>query len=107
AVERHSQHPLADAVVRRAEAEGLALPDVGDVTSLTARGIRSTVEGERLDVGNLRLWEEQDVPLPPSVTTAVRRLQERGQSTMVVRLGARWMGVVGVADAPRPGVREM
>src|SRR5690606_24293268 len=61
AVERHSQHPLAEAVVRHAEERRLTVSEVGDLESLTARGVRSTVGGERVEIGNLRLWEEAGV----------------------------------------------
>ncbi|MET0399824.1 MAG: heavy metal translocating P-type ATPase [Longimicrobiaceae bacterium] len=107
AVERRSQHPLASAVVRRAEADGLELPEAGELQSITARGVRSTVEGQTVEVGSLRLWEDGGIEIPPAVRDAVARLQEAGRSIVVVRHGERWMGVLGVADRPREGVREV
>lgn len=107
AVERRSQHPLAEAVVRRAEADGLELPDAGDLQSLTARGVRSSVAGETVEIGSLRLWEEDGVTIPASVQEAVTRLQEARRSIIVVRQGERWLGVLGVADQARPGVQQV
>lgn len=107
AVERRSQHPLAEAVVRRAEAAGITLPDAGELQSVTARGVRSTVEGRTVEIGNLRLWEDAGVEIPPAVREAVQRLQEAGRSIVVVRWAERWLGVLGVADQPREGVREV
>ena len=107
AVERHSQHPLAEAVVRRAAEQGLDLPEAGNVTSLTARGVRALVEGQKIEIGNLRLWENERVEVPAEVRQAVDAQQARGRSTMVVRHGERWLGVLGVADQPREGVRDI
>ena len=107
AVERHSQHPLADAVVRHAEELRLTVPEAGDLESITARGVRSTVGGEVVEIGNLRLWEEAEVAVPADVREAVEKLQQAGRSTMAVRHGERWLGVIGVADRPREGVREV
>jgi Cd2+/Zn2+-exporting ATPase len=107
AVERRSQHPLAQAVVRKAESSALVLPGAGELQSVTARGVRSVVEGASVEIGSLRLWEDASVPVPDEVATAVRTLQEAGRSIIVVRHGARWLGVLGVADQPRPGVREV
>ena len=104
AVERRSQHPLAAAVVRRAEADGVRLPEVSDVESVTARGVRSTVEGIVVEIGNLRLFEGSEIP--NTITQMVDDLQRRGRSTMVVRLGPQWLGVIGLADSPRPSVRR-
>jgi Cd2+/Zn2+-exporting ATPase len=107
AVEQHSQHPLGAAVVRAAEERRLTLPEAGDVESVTARGIRSTIEGEPVAIGNLRLFADAAVTVPESIGQAVAGMQERGRSTMVVRHGERWLGVIGVADTPRPGVRAV
>jgi Cd2+/Zn2+-exporting ATPase len=106
AVEQHSQHPLAQAVVRRAAAAQLELPQAGPLESVTARGVRSEVAGETAEIGSLRLWQEQGVEIAPEVLAAVERLQAGGRSTMAVRHGQRWLGVLGVADHPREGVRD-
>lgn len=107
AVERRSQHPLAQAVVRRAEAEELALPEAGELKSLTARGVRSSVGGETVEIGSPRLWEVEGIAVPDSVRAAIARLHEDGRSVMAVRYGTRWLGVLGLADRPRPGVRTI
>ena len=106
AVERRSQHPLARAVVRRAEAASLALPEAGDLRSVTSRGVRSTVGGEPVEIGSLRLWQDDGVAVDPEVRAAVERLQADGQSAMAVRAGGRWLGAIGLADQPRPTARE-
>ncbi|GIW76719.1 MAG: ATPase [Phycisphaerae bacterium] len=101
AVERRSQHPLAQAIVRRAETEKLALPEAGELQSLTARGVRSTVGGEPVEVGNLRLWEQDGIAVPSAIAAAVKELKSAGRSVMTVRQGDRWLGSIGVADRPR------
>lgn len=107
AVERRSQHPLAQAVVRRAEAVGLRLPPAGELESLTARGVRSSVAGAIVEIGTLRLWDEARVAVPGAIRQSVESLQARGRSTMAVRHGERWLGVIGVADRPREGVASV
>ena len=104
AVERRSQHPLAAAVVRRAIADGIQLPEASDLESVTARGVRSTVEGLVVEIGSLRLFEGSEIPM--AITQAVRDFQERGRSVMVVRQGLRWLGVIGLADSPRPSAKQ-
>ena len=107
AVEQHSQHPLAEAVVRHAAERGLDLPEAGDLTSVTARGVRALVKGETVEIGNLRLWEEAQIEIPTALRTTVEGLQAGGRSTMAVRHGNRWLGVLAVADRPREGVRDI
>jgi Cd2+/Zn2+-exporting ATPase len=107
AVERHSQHPLAQAVVAHTEARKLPPLEAEDLESLTARGVRARVRGEVVEVGNLRLWEESGAVVPEEVRQAVTTLQQAGRSTMAARHGDRWLGVIGVADQPREGVRQV
>lgn len=114
AVERRSQHPLAKAVLRAAEARALDLPVAGELESVTGRGIRSTIGGRRIEVGRLLLFEERGASVPGEVREVVARLEEAGRTTMVVwresaasGSGAgEWLGVLGIADEARAGVRE-
>ena len=107
AVERNSQHPLAAAVVRRAEEEGVEMPEAGDLESVTARGVRSSVGGESVEIGNLRLWEDDGIPVPEEISRTFERLEAEGRSVMAVRHGERWLGVLGLRDEPRSGVRDV
>ncbi len=104
AVERRSQHPLAQAVVRRATREGLDLPEAGDLVAITARGVRSEVAGEPVFIGSRRLWHRADDVPPEAILTALETLGSAGRSVMAVRHGSRWLGVIGLADPPRESV---
>jgi len=107
AVERQSQHPLAAAVVRKAKAEGITIEAADAAESITGRGIRAQVGGRRVEIGNQRLFDEANVSIPPAVLESVTALQEAGRSVMLVRVEDRWLGVLGLADRPREGVREV
>jgi Cd2+/Zn2+-exporting ATPase len=104
AVERRSQHPLAQAVVRRALRDGLELPPAGDLVAVTARGVRSEVGGQPVLIGSRRLWERGDDAPPAELLTAMDEIGSRARSVMAVRHGSRWLGVIGLADPPRESV---
>jgi Cd2+/Zn2+-exporting ATPase len=107
AVERQSQHPLAQAVVRAAAARQLALPEAGPLDSITARGVRADVEGQSVEIGSARLWTDRQMEVPVLVDVAVKQQQEAGRSVMIVRHGAQWLGVLGLADQPRLEARDV
>ena len=107
AVERQSQHPLAQAVVRKADTERVAPMAAEAVESVTGRGIRATVGGRWVEIGNLRMFEESKAEIPADVRAAVTRLQDAGRSVMIVRREDGWLGVLGMADQPRPNVRAI
>jgi len=90
AVERRSQHPLAEAVVRHAEREGVALSEAGDLQSVTVRGVRSSIDGEVVAIGSLRLWEQDGDVVPAAIRDIVERLQANGKRVIVVRRGEQW-----------------
>jgi len=118
AVERRSQHPLARAIIQAAEQRGLDVPTAGELESVTGRGIRSTVDGATVEVGRLLMFEETGAEVPADVRASVTELEKAGRTTVVVRhrpadasqtapqSGDGWLGVIGVADEPRPGVRD-
>jgi Cd2+/Zn2+-exporting ATPase len=108
AVERRSDHPLAAAVVREGTPRlgGASLPEAGDLRAITARGVESAVEGAPVHIGNAALFgEATGTPLPDAVRADEERLRTGGRSTMIVRHGARYLGVLGLMDTPRPAAR--
>lgn len=107
AVESRSQHPLAKAVVTFAKERGVEPLVAGELESVTGRGVRAKVGKHVAEVGSLRLWEERELPVPAAIRAAVLELQVQGKSVMAVRHGDRWLGALGLADAPRPGVQRV
>lgn len=105
AVESHSDHPLASALVEGAQerlgAEA-ALPAAQDVKSITGRGIQATVDGETVYVAKPVFFSEfGGAKLPTEQEQANAQLMTNGRTTMVVLKGDRYMGVIGVMDTPR------
>ncbi|MER2561854.1 MAG: HAD-IC family P-type ATPase, partial [Myxococcaceae bacterium] len=70
------------------------------VVAVVGYGIRALVDGVEVTIGKPGLFTE-DGSLPPSVGDAVSKLQDEGRTVMVVRSGARFLGVLGVMDTPR------
>jgi Cd2+/Zn2+-exporting ATPase len=105
AAEALSQHPIAEAVARRAQKQLQNLPVATEFQSITARGVRARIGGDLVEIGSLGLWEDQGLPIDPDFRSAVGYLQSQGRTTMVVKRGERWLGAIGVADRPREGVR--
>ncbi|MEX2399566.1 MAG: heavy metal translocating P-type ATPase [Rhodothermales bacterium] len=110
AVEKLSDHPLARAVVRfaveRLEGSG-SLPEAGDFESITGRGVRARMDGEAVYIGKDDLFEEVDGPrLPDDLLRSAVDLEENGRTTMIVRRGDQYLGVIGLMDTPRDAAAE-
>jgi Cd2+/Zn2+-exporting ATPase len=104
-VEHLSSHPLAHAVVEGAKAKGIALAPASGCESIHGKGIWSQVDGERVGIGNRALFDGQAIP--PSILATAERLEAAGQTTMIVKRGGKFLGVLGVADTLRPGCQDV
>lgn len=105
AVEKHSDHPVAAAIVdgasTRLGANHQPL-DALEVMSITGRGIQARIGNETVHIGKSSLFEEADgTPLSDEAREINERLIGDGRTTMIVRQGARYLGVIGVMDTPR------
>ena len=105
AVERRSEHPLADAIVREAATRGLTLDEVNGFASLTGRGARGMVEGRAVLVGNAALLTEQGIDAG-ALTREADRLADAGRTVLFTAIDGRAVGVIAVADPIRPTSRD-
>ncbi|UOD29271.1 heavy metal translocating P-type ATPase [Massilia violaceinigra] len=111
AVEEHSDHPLASAVVGGARArlgENFVAKVASDVKSITGRGVQALVDGQPVHIGKPVLFSElPNSALPVPVAEANAKLVAAGRTTMIVRMGQQFLGVLGVMDTPRPVAAEV
>ncbi|WP_369215708.1 heavy metal translocating P-type ATPase [Streptomyces flavofungini] len=105
AAEHPSEHPLAHAVVATARARELPLPAAADFTSTPGRGVASTVEGHKVEVGSpaLLLADVADAGAGAGrrVRDGVRELEDAGRTVVVVLRDGVPVGLLGIADRLR------
>ncbi len=105
AVELGSEHPLAAAILAGARERGFAVTAAGDFESVTGRGVRGTVGGRGVLLGNAAFLAEAGVDAGALVGDAEVRRAE-GQTVMVVAIDGRAAGTIGVADPIKPSTAE-
>ncbi|HSN76221.1 MAG TPA: heavy metal translocating P-type ATPase [Anaerolineae bacterium] len=96
-----SEHPLGQAIVEAAKAQGLALSEPEDFQAVAGGGIVATVDGQRVLVGTGRLLAEHGVALN-GLDAQVTRLQGEAKTAMLVAVDGVAVGVIAVADTVRP-----
>ncbi len=97
ALERASEHPLAEAIVTGSQARGVEPATTERFESLTGRGVKGVVEGHDVAIGNSRLLEELGIEAGALSQRAVA-LRGEGQTVMFIVVDGRIAGLVGVAD---------
>jgi len=96
-LERHSEHPLAAAIVSGAQDRGVKLTDATRFNSLTGKGVVGEVERRRIAVGNRALLEDFNA-VTKDLTAKAETLRANGQTIMFVIIDEKPAGVIGVAD---------
>jgi Cu+-exporting ATPase len=96
-LERASEHPLGEAIVRAAQARGLALADASGFEAIMGRGARAEVEGREVRIGNVQLMRESRIDAAPLEGEAAR-LAGEGKTPMFVALDGALAAVIAVAD---------
>ena len=93
-LERASEHPLAQAIVKGAEARGLTLQGVANFESVTGQGVRGTVGGRRVAVGSRRFMQN----VPAALAEKAETLRTQGKTALFAAIEGRVAAVVTVAD---------
>ncbi|MEX1265070.1 MAG: heavy metal translocating P-type ATPase [Actinomycetota bacterium] len=104
AVERESEHPLAEAVVRLSDERNVPASRANAFENVPGHGAIGTVEGRRVAVGSVRLMEREGIDVS-AVAAKKEELARGGRTAVVVAVEGRAVGVIGIADAPRPTAR--
>ncbi len=100
AVERESEHPLAQAIVTAAEVRGAAVLRAEAFESVPGQGAVATVDGHRVVIGNHRLLDREHISLD-GLAPRRDQLAAGGRTAVAVAVDGRAVGLVGIADAPR------
>ena len=97
-LERRSEHPIGEAIVREAEARGLKLPEPKDFEALAGRGVKGTVDGRQMIVGTQRLMDEIGAEMDEETGRKAHELFDQGKTLFFVSVDGIVTGLIAVAD---------
>lgn len=104
--EKRSEHPLAEAIVRRAEAEGIEIEEPEEFEVITGKGVVASLNGDRILVGSRKLMTEHGLRVDGRAEEILQKLEEDAKTAILVALNDRILGVVGIADTLKNSARE-
>ncbi|MBK7423970.1 MAG: copper-translocating P-type ATPase [Propionivibrio sp.] len=105
ALEKMSEHPLAQAILNYAQEQKSTLAPVENFESVTGKGVRGCIDGKPALLGNLPLMQDAGIDVAPMEAEA-QRLRELGQTVMFVGYDNRLAGLISVADPIKSTTRE-
>ena len=101
ALERQSEHPLAEAVVRYADAQGAAALPATEFRAIEGKGAVATVSGQAVLIGNRGLLEDERVAFSEAFTRQAEQLLSQAKTVLYVAVAGQAVGLIGVADTVR------
>lgn len=109
-LETKSEHPLAEAIMEKARAEGTKLLPTQDFEAIPGRGIRANIDGKLYYAGNLKLMQENGIRCQ-GVEETMNRLAEEGKTPLLFADEEAVVGIIGAADIVKPtsarAIREL
>ena len=96
-LEKASEHPLAAAILATAREKNIELVAIEGFQSLTGKGVKGTLGGKQVAIGNLALMTDLGAS-PESLRTQAAALQKDGRTVMYIALGGKFAGLIAVAD---------
>ncbi len=103
--ESHSEHPLAQAIVKKAKESGLSLLEVTDFNAWPGFGIEGSFDGKRVLVGNTRFMSDRGVNVN-SVKGKIEETEDRGITTILAAVNGAIAGMIGISDQPKADGKE-
>lgn len=104
-LEKGSEHPLAEAIVEGAKERGAAVSAASDFQAITGKGVRGTVEGRHVALGNAALMQDLSAPVS-DLAEAAQSLAEAGKTAMFVAADGKLLGIVAVSDPIKSNAAE-
>jgi Cu+-exporting ATPase len=104
-LERGSEHPLAEAIVRGAQSEGIELAKAEDFQSVTGRGVTGNVDGHKVLLGNQKMLEGINID-PAELPGQADDLRGEGQTVMFLGVDGQAVGLIGVSDPIKESTPE-
>ncbi|HEX2955703.1 MAG TPA: heavy metal translocating P-type ATPase [Chitinispirillaceae bacterium] len=104
-IEQSSEHPLASAIVNSARNKNIAITDVEQFSYLAGRGVRGTIDGNDIILGNMALLNETGITAGDSEQKA-DEMRLEGQTVMYIAINNRLEGMIGVSDPVKESTPE-
>ncbi|MBD3305929.1 HAD-IC family P-type ATPase, partial [candidate division KSB3 bacterium] len=105
-VEKNSQHPLAEAIVRKAKAQGVRLSESTRFDTFGGKGVSAEIDGQAVFIGNRAFLKEKQVGGIDTHEDAILRLENEGKTVILVAIGKTLHGLVGIADSLKETTRQ-
>lgn len=104
--ESGSEHPLGQAVVRRAKEEGIVVQKPAAFEAVSGQGLRATYAGHKVMIGNRKIMSDNHIPVAESVNSEMSRFETEGKTAVLVAVDGKLAGILAMADTVKEQAKE-
>src|ERR687892_102612 len=104
--ESGSEHPLGQAVVRKAKERGLPVSNPDSFEAVSGHGLRATYADHTILIGNRKLMHENAIEIGISIDSILSRLEQEGKTATLVSIDSKISGIIAMADTVKESARE-
>jgi len=104
--EKQSEHPLASAILKKVREITPEIPDPQSFESIPGRGIKASVDGKEVLLGNSKLLEENSITINQDALNKLKELRSQGKTPMILAVNKQPSGIVAAADTIKPSAQE-
>ncbi len=98
-VENKSEHPLGEAIVRKARSDGIDIPEARDFYAFPGMGVVGYADGIEVAIGNRSFISERNVGIPESLSSKALDLEKAGRTVLFISIGGSVEGIIAISDA--------
>jgi Cu+-exporting ATPase len=104
--EAGSEHPLAQAVVKKAKEEGLAVPNPDSFEAIMGHGLKATYANHKILIGNRKLLEQNNIYVVEKIETMMQQLETDGKTVTLVSIDDNFAGMIAISDTIKETAKE-
>ena len=105
-VEKGSEHPLGEAIVKAAEEKKMILENMSDFEAIPGHGVKARLGERQIYLGNRKLINDQGMKLDTKISAQMEQLEENGKTVMVLAVDGDIKGLIGVADTLKENSKQ-
>ena len=105
-VEKNSQHPLSEAIVRKVKEKGIRLVKTEKFNTFEGKGVIAKVNGKDIIIGNRMLFKERNISIPKEVEKNISQLEYEGKTVILIALSNKISGIIAIADTLKETTKD-
>ena len=105
-VEKNSQHPLAEAVVRKAKKENIELPESQNFDTFGGKGVKAVVNCKEVFIGYRALFKDRNIVISSDVEEKLSKFENEGKTAVLISINNELSGIIAIADTLKETTRD-